>query len=296
MSIDKVMSSPAAAPSSYADFSGLEALKGSARANDPAALREAARQFESLFTRMLLKSMREASLGEGLGDSDETKFYQDMYDQQLAVTLSKGDGIGLAQRLMEQLIRTGGGSAPAAGSQPSAGNRPVAVDELAPAASNEQQQRFIDALRPAAAQAAATLGVAPESIIAHAALETGWGRALPTDARGSSFNYFGVKATGQADAVHALTTEFSGGRTAQVTQDFQRYGSMADSMAGYTRLIGGTARYAAARGTGDDVHAFAAALQRGGYATDPAYVQKLVATAATVRQQISVNRPMNTHG
>jgi flagellar protein FlgJ len=83
---------------------------------------------------------------------------------------------------------------------------------------------------------------------------------------------------------------------AHLDQDFQRYASMEDSVAGYTRLIGGNARYAAARGTGTDVHAFATALQRGGYATDPSYVQKLVATAATVRQQISATRPMNTHG
>jgi peptidoglycan hydrolase FlgJ len=233
---------------------------------------------------MLLKSMREASLGEGMGDSDETRFYQDMYDQQLAVTLSKGDGIGLAQRLMEQLMRAGGSAAPAGSA------------DQPPVTSNEQQQRFIDALRPAAQQAAEQLGVAPESIIAHAALETGWGRSLPADARGSSFNYFGIKDNGQGDAVTALTTEYSGGRAAHLDQDFQRYASMEDSVAGYTRLIGGNARYAAARGTGTDVHAFATALQRGGYATDPSYVQKLVATAATVRQQISATRPMNTHG
>jgi flagellar protein FlgJ len=49
-------------------------------------------------------------------------------------------------------------------------------------------------------------------------------------------------------------------------------------------------------GTGADVQAFATALQRGGYATDPAYAQKLVATAATVRQQISNNRPIGNHG
>jgi peptidoglycan hydrolase FlgJ len=283
MSIDKVMSGASAAPSSYADFSGLESLKGSARANDPAALRETARQFESLFTRMMLKSMRDANLGDGMGDSEDTKFYQDMYDQQLAVTLSKGNGIGLAQRLVEQLVRSGAAAAPAAASTP-------------PVASAEQQQHFIDAMRPAATRAAEQLGVAPESIIAQAALETGWGMSLPADASGSSFNYFGVKAAGQANAVNATTTEYSGGRATVQSQQFQRYDSLTDSVAGYTQLIGGHARYAAARGTGDDVHAFATALQRGGYATDPAYVEKLVATAALVRHQISATQPITTHG
>jgi hypothetical protein len=79
------MSTPAVSPSYYADFNGFDRLRGAARANDPAAIRAAARQFESLFTRMLLKTMREASLGEGMGDSEQTQFYQDMYDQQLSV-------------------------------------------------------------------------------------------------------------------------------------------------------------------------------------------------------------------
>jgi flagellar protein FlgJ len=185
---------------------------------------------------------------------------------------------------MEQLMRAGGAAAPAQDPAQS------------PTAANDQQQRFIEALRPAAQRAAEQLGVAPESIIAHAALETGWGRALPADASGSSFNLFGIKASGGGNAVNAMTTEFTGGRAERMTQDFQRYSSLEDSVAGYTRLIGANPRYAAARGTGSDVHAFAAALQRGGYATDPAYVEKLVATAATVRQQISSNRPIDTHG
>src|SRR5882757_7912635 len=101
------MTAPVAAPSNYADFQGLDQLKRGARASDPKAIRETARQFESLFTHMMLKSMREASQGEGLGESDDVKFYQDMFDQQLAVQLSKGDGIGLATRLTEQLMRSG---------------------------------------------------------------------------------------------------------------------------------------------------------------------------------------------
>ncbi|WP_348240274.1 glucosaminidase domain-containing protein, partial [Salmonella enterica] len=50
----------------------------------------------------------------------------------------------------------------------------------------------------------------------------------------------------------------------------------------YVRLIGNSARYASAKGAGDDVTAFAAALQEGGYATDPSYARQLVAVAAQV--------------
>ena len=74
------MTAPVAAPTNYADFQGLDQLKRGARASDPKAIRETARQFESLFTHMMLKSMREASQGEGMGDSEDVKFYQDMFE------------------------------------------------------------------------------------------------------------------------------------------------------------------------------------------------------------------------
>jgi flagellar protein FlgJ len=72
------MSAPTVSPGFYADFQGLDRLRASAARQDPQALREAAQQFEGLFTAMMLKSMREASLGSGMGDSEETKTYQDM--------------------------------------------------------------------------------------------------------------------------------------------------------------------------------------------------------------------------
>ena len=91
----------------FADPKGLSALKSDAKARDPAALKEVARQFESLFTQMLLKNMREAnrslSNGDSLFGSDQADFYQDMFDQQLAVHLSQGEGLGLADMLVRQL-------------------------------------------------------------------------------------------------------------------------------------------------------------------------------------------------
>jgi Rod binding domain-containing protein len=87
----------------YTDFQGLAKLRTEARADSPKALREAARQFEALFLQQMLKSMREASMGEGLMDNDQSKHYQSMHDQQLAIDLSKGRGLGLAETLMRQL-------------------------------------------------------------------------------------------------------------------------------------------------------------------------------------------------
>jgi flagellar protein FlgJ len=92
-------------PTYYADFSGLESLKKSVKADDSKAIRGAAQQFESLFTNMVLKSMREAKLGDGLGESETTNTYTDMYDQQLALQMSRGHGLGLADMLVQQLTR-----------------------------------------------------------------------------------------------------------------------------------------------------------------------------------------------
>jgi flagellar protein FlgJ len=277
------------APGYYADFSGLEALKAGARNHQKEALQKTTQQFESLLTRMMLKSMREASLGESLGDSQETDFYQDMFDQQLAVQLSQGKGLGLATHLLEQLMRSEVASATPIAS--------TASTDIASGGDNKRQQ-FIQGLLPAAADAAKRLGVAPEAVIAHAALETGWGAHLPADANGSSFNLFGVKASdgGTSSGARALTTEFAGGKAVRVEQSFRRYDSLAAGIKDYVRLLGDNPRYASALNTGSNVTAFAEGLQRGGYATDPAYVQKLVSTAASVREILGTPSLKNAAG
>jgi peptidoglycan hydrolase FlgJ len=98
----------------YTDFQGMAELKARAHADAKGSLDKVARQFESLFTQMMLKSMRQAKLGDGLMDSDQTKFYQEMYDQQLALHLSESGGIGLTEVIKSQL----GGSDAANDSQP----------------------------------------------------------------------------------------------------------------------------------------------------------------------------------
>jgi flagellar protein FlgJ len=287
------MSSPTVAPSFYADFQGLDRLRASAARQDPQALREAARQFEGLFTAMMLKSMREASLGSGLGDSEETKTYQDMYDQQLALQMAHGKGLGLADMLMQQLTRANAAHPSAAApTAPAAATAPTAAVPVTSAAgadkiSSAQQASFVRTLEPLAQSAGQSLGVAPDTLIAQAALETGWGRSMPTDSNGrSSSNLFGVKAgdSWRGAAVQANTTEYDQGTPSTTRAAFRSYGDASQSMGDYVSLLQTSPRYAGALGAGSDVHAFANGLQRGGYATDPNYVNKLVATVATLRQ------------
>src|ERR1700722_8872521 len=276
------MSAPTVAPSFYADFQGLDRLRASAARQDPAALREAARQFEGLFTAMMLKSMREASLGSGMGDSEETKTYQDMYDQQLALQMAHGKGLGLADMLMQQLTRANAAHASAA-VPATAASGAAGADKI----SSAQQASFVRTLEPLAQSAGQSLGVAPDTLIAQAALETGWGRSMPTDSNGrSSSNLFGVKAgeSWSGAAVQASTTEYDQGTPGTTRAAFRSYGDAAQSVGDYVSLLQTSPRYAGALGTGSDVHAFASGLQRGGYASDPDYVNKMVATVATLRQ------------
>jgi peptidoglycan hydrolase FlgJ len=277
----------------FADPAALSGLKREAAAQTPEAVRETARQFESLFTTMMLKSMRSASMGDPMFDSSQGEFYQEMFDQQLAVQLSKGKGLGLSDMLVRQLMQGGGPAAVEA--KPASGVVSGKVGDTTaanwPPATREE---FVDAIRPAATAAAAELGVDPDTIIAHAALETGWGKHLPTGSDGRpSFNLFGIKAGGnwKGAAADSATNEFADGRMQQVSASFRAYESPADSVQDYVGLLKGNPRYAGALGTGSDAGAFARGLARGGYATDPDYVAKLTAVAAKLKSGNSL--PIN---
>src|ERR1700744_1957939 len=115
---DPTAAAGASGADTYTDFSGLRALKRAAANNDPAAVRKVAQQFESMFTRMMLKSMRDAVGTDPIFGSDQEKTYQGMYDDQLALQLSKGRGLGLADMLVRQLQRLGAAAAAGAGAGP----------------------------------------------------------------------------------------------------------------------------------------------------------------------------------
>jgi len=321
----------------YNDFGALTTLSRDAKTGSSASIRETARQFESLFTRMVLKSVREADLGDPLFGDDAMKSYQEMYDDQLAMQLSSGKGLGLADMLVRQL--SGGAAAAAPGKGAAAGDGATAAAESAatalgtlpggsgtrrgkpapyaalssavnaaePAASSASASdaipatpeaahaAFVRELWPSAVSAGAELGVDPRTLIAHAALETGWGQSMPGSPTGPcSHNLFGIKSTASwsGDSVAARTVEFSGGVASLRTEKFRAYSSTADCFADYVALLRGEPRYARALGTGSDVAAFGNALQQGGYATDPGYAAKLAAVAGSLKQ--TATQPLTT--
>ncbi len=288
----------------YADPQALASLKRDAKAQDPAALKEAAKQFESLFTQMLLKSMREAnkSFGDSMFGSEQADFYQSMFDDQMAVHLSKGEGLGLADMLIRQL--SVGGAAP----EVNGGQRTVdgesqsasgAIGSYPPPVAGAGQgggthaplttskADFVRSMLPHAEQAARELGVDPHALLAQAALETGWGKSVPCNANGEcSYNFFGIKATGRwsGESVSVPTIEFEDGLPVRKAERFRAYASPTESFRDYAALIRNNPRYEDALGAGSNVATFASALQEGGYATDPNYARKIVAVAREVRE------------
>lgn len=284
----------------YTDIHALGELKRQARANDPAAMRETARQFETLFAKMMLQSMREASGGDELFDTQESQMYRSMFDDQLALEMTKGKGLGIADMLVQQLMRAEVANQAAAGASehvplnPLKPNVPVSsAAPVSPAVTSStppiagSREAFIEAIRPAAERAAKSLGVSPRAIMAQAALETGWGRSMPVDESGRpSFNLFGIKATGnwRGAVASSVTTEFVGQRATRQVENFRAYDSLDQSIADHARLLSGSSRYAAALNSGEDIRAYATALQRGGYATDPLYARKLVSVAESLDQ------------
>lgn len=90
----------------YSDLAGLNAITKQSNSDEAGALKEVARQFESMFVGMMLKSMREANSVFEEGNplnSNESKFYRQMFDDQLALSLTKGKGMGLADTLYRQM-------------------------------------------------------------------------------------------------------------------------------------------------------------------------------------------------
>jgi flagellar protein FlgJ len=150
----------------------------------------------------------------------------------------------------------------------------------------EQQQQFLAAIQSGAREAGERLGVAPELVAAHAALESGWGQRPLRQSDGSdTHNLFGIKAGGkwEGDAAASLTTEYEAGGAVKKTERFRSYPDQASAFRDYAQVLLDNPRYRSALNTGGDAHAFAQGLAKGGYATDPAYAEKLTRLAAKLQ-------------
>jgi flagellar protein FlgJ len=282
----------------YTDFSGLAELKAKAGRDAQGSLDQVAKQFESLFLHQMLKSMRQASLGEGILDSDQSLFYRDMFDHQLSLHLAEKGGLGLAEVLKRQLsTKSTAESGESKGLEAyrlrpvqrpvsnTSGNRVTegAAAQAMPADSSGDPRSwskgdFVQKLWPWAMEAAKRLGLEPQALIAQAALETGWGQHLMRKTDGSpSNNLFGIKADKRwgGDRVSVDTLEFEQGVAVKKREHFRSYDSLRESFDDYVNFLQSSPLYREALSVTSDTGRYFTALQEAGYATDPEYARKI---------------------
>ncbi|RQO73060.1 flagellar assembly peptidoglycan hydrolase FlgJ [Aquitalea sp. FJL05] len=300
------------------DPTQMSSLRARMSKDPQGAAKEAASQFEALLMGTMLKTMRETKFDDEGDSAMDT--YRGMLDQQMVQSLSRAGGMGIADLVYKQIAKQSGfdagtdasklhsaASSPvlptrftqASGvkayqaAQSEAASAGLASNTAAAAASSSpvvsgDGKSFIQGMLPHARNAASQLGVAPEFVVAHAALESGWGKRAIRNADGSnSHNLFGIKATGdwQGKSTSITTTEYVNGTAQKKVEKFRSYDSYADAFSDYASLLKGSPRYQAALNQGRNVQGFAQGLQSGGYATDPRYARKLVDVAASLAQQ-----------
>ncbi|MDY0005772.1 MAG: flagellar assembly peptidoglycan hydrolase FlgJ [Spongiibacteraceae bacterium] len=255
--------------------------------------------------------------------SNEEQLYRDMFDQQLSLSLGGERGIGIAEAMVRQLKRSYGDARPddansSAATLGALPNRPThtstghytgvaSATDLAPDVSDLSSgheirmparhvpvafdgdpETFVKALYPIAEQTGARLGLEPEVLLAQAALETGWGAKMLVHRDGrSSFNLFNIKANEhwQGPAVATRTLEYRDGLAVREAARFRAYASPEESFADYAELLATSPRYSQALNQAGDAEQFVRGLADAGYATDPAYADKVLGILNTGRVQ-----------
>jgi flagellar protein FlgJ len=302
--INSSVSTVTSASDSYTDLAGLNAITQLGKKDQGQALGKIAKQFESMMVQMMMKSMRSANevFAEGnFLSSSEGDMYQDMYDDQLSLTLSQGRGLGIADVMVRQLQQRFGveeSETKATDINDYLNKRnnysgPIPGAEYAKFKTAETQQQlsaksmgpefdgssdsFVRQLYTMAENAAKKLGVKPEALIAQAALETGWGKKISASGDKSSFNLFNIKADRrwQGSTVTIPTLEIRQGIPVKEYAAFRSYDSPQQSFDDYVNFISSNPRYEKALAASDS-ESYIRALGDAGYATDPDYSDKIL--------------------
>lgn len=347
------INNPAATNGLTMDLRSLDRLKGTSGTNPRAAVRETAKQLESLFMGELMKSMRASTMSTGMFDNSGSEMATGMLDTQFAGQMSGRPG-GLADAIAKQLERqmglkpeasspsgitgsaastnalgraqvlpssnplgqlgdlgpldgegfAGGKSADleeflrrARSLERGSGSRGNAAAQAAPASVDGKRlshsEQFIRKHHEAAKAAEAASGIPSGHILGQAALESGWGRhEIKMKDGSSSHNLFGIKATSNwtGKVAEVTTTEYIGGVARKVTAKFRAYDSYEEAFKDHARLLTQSPRYSQTVAKAETAQGYAQGLQKAGYATDPAYANKLtqvINTALRVQRSMA---------
>ena len=262
----------------------LSALRSRAASDPKTAIKAAAKQFEALFMQQLMKSMRESSMSSGMLDSAGSQMSTEMLDNQYANKISGLPG-GLGDVIARQLERQMAGSATGVAAPSGAANAPARGD----AKVKPSQEEFLRMHDASARAAEEQTGIPATFMVAQAAHESGWGKHEIRNADGSSsHNLFGIKAGAgwKGKVAQVVTTEVVDGQPRKVVAKFRAYASYDESFKDYAQMMKDSPRYSKVVAAGTSAQGFAQGLQRAGYATDPAYADKLTRVInTTLRMQ-----------
>lgn len=280
------------------DSNALDTLKREAIAHPRAQAMAVARQVESLFMQMMLKSMRQALPEDPLFGSQQSKLFTSLYDQQIS-QMAGGRGLGMAEMIARQMV-------PAEKPDERAGTVPMPLGAerravLLQTSAIQQQIRaampdfsapsagmgeFLQRLQQPARQVSALSGIPHHLILAQAALESGWGRRQILRNNGlPSFNVFGIKAGNdwKGETTRVVTTEYPQGQAEKQLASFRVYHSYREALEDYARLLTSNPRYHQVT-TAGSAESGAHALQAAGYASDPHYAGKLISLIRQLKQ------------
>lgn len=275
------------------DFNAFIEMKAKAASNQKATLNQAAKQFEALFMQNMLKSMRQANqfLSEDNPlNSHQVQTFQEMLDKQSSLNIANGGhGIGLAEMMLKQLDKKNQlfqhqqRSNQLDTAKDISHKKSSWLSHLANRKSMVATPKdFVQAIWPVAKTFAKEIGVDPKMLIAQAVHETGWGKHINKDQKGQpSFNLFNIKG-GSSWAKSkpqnmVLTTEYIDGKAIKVKEPFRAYTNFEESFRDYISLIKNSERYQTALSQSENAEKYMHELQQAGYATDPAYAEKVIA-------------------
>ena len=268
----------------YTDFSQFAEMRLNAQQDPQESLKQVAKQFEGIFLNMMLKSMRDASFGDPLFDSDQSEMYQDMFDKQLATDMTTGKGIGLADALVLQMKKYVPGDSKIDSNEPDIKTLDMKTPRTDPFILNREltyfknSEEFVSTMLPYAEDAAQKLGVSPNVLVAQAALETGWGNSIGKLYNGkTSYNLFNIKAGANFDGQQYAkqTVEYNDGLAKVEKASFRAYNSFQESFDDYVNFIQSNPRYDSALNEASDSKRYIEGIHKAGYATDPKYAEKV---------------------
>lgn len=264
------------------------------------------RMFQQMHDQQLSMDLAQKGRGMGLADALFRQLGGERAERDMAAPTQGPDGrmyfdlsgvprraaISAARRDEAEKLAAAAADLQAGGSEkPGRSAEAVSAPNAAPGSISERVSGFVGKVWNHAVEAGKALGVPPAFVVAQAALETGWGRAELRHGDGrSSHNLFNIKAgsSWKGPVVELPVTEYANGRAYTETARFRSYPSYAEAFGDYTRLLSENSRYADVLGQ-SDVRGFAGALQRGGYATDPQYADKIARIVGGDRLREAVN-------